>query len=74
MDTADPVDGGEQFIDDGLGGGAFGGEVEGLGGAIEDGGALLDDAEGLHLLAGPHLDHLVSLVCCSLLAAARKRH
>ncbi|MFD0348219.1 hypothetical protein ACFQ0M_23700 [Kitasatospora aburaviensis] len=60
MDAADAIDGGEQLVDHGLGGGAFGRETEGFGGLAEDGDALLDDAEGLHLLVGPHLDYLIS--------------
>ncbi|MGW3042449.1 hypothetical protein ACWC9T_20980 [Kitasatospora sp. NPDC001159] len=73
VDAADAIDDGEQFVDHRLGGGAFGRETEGFGGLVEDVDALLDDTEGLHLLAGPHLDHLISLVCCGSLAAAWKR-
>lgn len=55
---ADPLHGGEEFVRDALGLVPLSGQIEGAGRYVEDGGAVLDNAEVAHLLARPHVSHL----------------
>jgi hypothetical protein len=53
--------GGEEGLNDAFGDVPLSGEIEAPGSLGQEWGALLDDAEVAHLLAGPHLVHLNSL-------------
>src|SRR5690606_12129086 len=74
VDLADPLHGSEQFVGDALGLVALGGQVEGAGRFGEDAGAVLDDSEVSHLLAGPHVNHLNSPRSVARSGRARNRH
>lgn len=60
MDLTDPVHSREQLVCDVSGLPAIGGQIEGAGTFGEDTGAVLDDAEVSHSLAGQCVSHLNS--------------
>ncbi|GGN39125.1 hypothetical protein GCM10012285_15880 [Streptomyces kronopolitis] len=61
MDLSDPLHSGEQLVYGVLGSVALGRQVEKAGWFGEDAGAVLDDTEISHALAGPHINHLSPL-------------
>lgn len=70
----DAVHGVSQLLDDALGGVFVCGQLEGARGLGEDAGAVLDDSEASHALAGLHLDHRNSPWFASDSGLARNLH